>query len=152
MLGWGCTNNEAEYAAAIAGVQEANQWLGPKALRTDSQLVAYQVSGQYQVRSARIRPYHARLLTALTTDWTVQWVPREENEAADLQSRLAVWDALHKWPLRGILLDGPEAERRALEALATTGELSGAGYYQASGHAQSTLEQAFARNPSGSGA
>lgn len=104
--GWGvvargpeATNNVAEYHALI----EALEWLlaaghegEPVEIRSDSQLVVRQLSGEYAVRSGRIRPLYkrARRLLSRFRDIRLRWVPREENEEADLLSRRAYAEAL----------------------------------------------------------
>src|SRR5512136_1787732 len=54
------TNNQAEYTALITALEEAKR-LGAEhvSIRTDSQLVAEQVRGNYKVRNANIRPLFA---------------------------------------------------------------------------------------------
>lgn len=82
------TNNVAEYGGLIMALS----WLLKAGLRCapvrcfgDSQLVVRQLSGEYDVRSERIAPLHQKLkrLTVQFPDLTVDWIPREENTAAD---------------------------------------------------------------------
>ncbi|MFH1381550.1 MAG: ribonuclease HI family protein [Chloroflexota bacterium] len=51
------TNNQAEYRAIIAALQKALE-LGARQveLRSDSQLIVCQVSGEYRVKTASLRP------------------------------------------------------------------------------------------------
>ncbi len=104
--GWGvaargadATDNVAEYRAVI----EALQWLlaagrknEPVELRSDSQLVIRQLTGEYAVRSDRVRPLYrrARRLLGQFRDIRLRWVPREENEEADALSRRAYAEVL----------------------------------------------------------
>jgi ribonuclease HI len=80
------TNNGAEYRALLLGIERARE-LGARELVivNDSQLVARQLSGEYRVKSADLRPLHERALGALDRfdRWTVRSVPRAENEIAD---------------------------------------------------------------------
>jgi ribonuclease HI len=80
------TNNAAEYQALLVGLERARS-LGARevALVNDSQLVARQLTGEYRVKSADLRPLHTRALAALRAfdRWTVRSVPRAENEIAD---------------------------------------------------------------------
>jgi ribonuclease HI len=80
------TNNVAEYRALLLGLERACS-LGARevALVNDSQLVARQLTGEYRVKSADLRPLHERALAALRVfdRWTVRSVPRAENEIAD---------------------------------------------------------------------
>src|SRR5881409_167060 len=57
------TNNDAEYRAAIAGL-EAALALGARhvELRMDSELVVRQLLGHYRVRNPRLKPLFGRLL------------------------------------------------------------------------------------------
>lgn len=110
--GWGevargpdATNNLAEYRAVIAALE----WLlgrglaaEPVLVRSDSQLVIRQVQGRYRVRCERIRPLWQRVreLGAEFAHLEFEWVPREQNEEADLLSRRAYAEALAKgWGL-----------------------------------------------------
>jgi ribonuclease HI len=51
----------------------------------DSELVARQLTGEYRVKSADLRPLHERALDALRRldRWSVRSVPRLENDVAD---------------------------------------------------------------------
>jgi ribonuclease HI len=85
------TNNLAEYTAALKALEwAAESGLVGLTLRTDSQLVAYQVTGAWQCRAANLWPFLAdlRALVAVT-DARVEWVPREQNAKADELSRQA---------------------------------------------------------------
>jgi ribonuclease HI len=84
----------AEYTALIEGLQAALEWHDAGELvevRGDSQLAIRQMKGEYQVKSARIRPLHrkARELARQIGRVTWRWVPREQNEEADALSREA---------------------------------------------------------------
>jgi ribonuclease HI len=80
------TNNEAEYRALLLGIERARA-LGARRLEivNDSQLVARQLSGQYRVKSAGLRPLHEQARAALDEfdHWSIRSVPRTENEVAD---------------------------------------------------------------------
>ncbi len=80
------TNNVAEYRALLRGLERA-QALGASEVEVvgDSELVAKQVTGQYKVKHAGLRPLHAEALRALTAfdSWRVRTVPRAQNAAAD---------------------------------------------------------------------
>jgi ribonuclease HI len=80
------TNNQAEYEGAIYALELAAQ-LGARrvVLRTDSELVARQLTGDYKVKNEGLKPYHARA-RELMSDFervTVTHVPRAENKIAD---------------------------------------------------------------------
>lgn len=80
------TNNVAEYRALLRGLERARA-LGADEVEVvgDSELVAKQVSGQYKVKHAGLRPLHAEALRALAgfTRWQVRTVPRAQNADAD---------------------------------------------------------------------
>ena len=80
------TNNVAEYRALIRGLAEAGA-LGAEhiRLRTDSQLVFFQLKGDYAVRHPNMKPLHEEALGLLKSFKRVEFkvVPREENKEAD---------------------------------------------------------------------
>jgi ribonuclease HI len=80
------TNNAAEYRALLLGLEKAGA-LGARevAIVNDSQLVARQLSGEYKVKSADLRPLHQQAMKALRgfDRWSIRSVPRAENELAD---------------------------------------------------------------------
>ncbi|MGI8872169.1 MAG: ribonuclease HI family protein [Candidatus Limnocylindria bacterium] len=87
------TNNYAEWTAVEAALEEALR-LGATHvdLRMDSQLVARQITGQYRVRHADLKPIHARVMRLLSrfSGYTVGHVPRELNRDADRLSNVAI--------------------------------------------------------------
>jgi ribonuclease HI len=80
------TNNEAEYQAAVAGL-EAALALGARrvSLRMDSELVVRQLEFKYKVRNARLQPFFNRLLELRRQfeSFDVEAVPRAMNKRAD---------------------------------------------------------------------
>lgn len=80
------TNNVAEYRALLLGLERARE-LGAAEVDVvnDSELVARQVQGAYKVKSADLKPLHARAMELLAGfgAWTIGSVPRAENAAAD---------------------------------------------------------------------
>ena len=86
------TNNTAEYEALLACLQ-IDQDLGAKKVKifTDSQLVASQVTGEYQVREEHLQEYVQLVLEKMKEFETVEvtHVPREQNTRADILSKLA---------------------------------------------------------------
>lgn len=80
------TNNEAEYAALLLGLSEA-QRIGASrvSVHADSELVIKQLNGVYRVKHPVMRQRHQeamRLLASFET-WTAVHVPRERNTEAD---------------------------------------------------------------------
>ena len=87
------TNNFAEWTAVEAALAEARR-LGATAvdLRTDSELVARQITGRYRVKHPDLKPIHARVMAMLGAfaTYTVAHVPRERNREADRLSNVAI--------------------------------------------------------------
>lgn len=91
------TNNVAEYCALIM-VLEASRPLGYQRVKahTDSQLVAYQMSGEYRVKHAGLKPLAARARALLDEyrDVEVQYIPREKNTECDALANKAIDEGL----------------------------------------------------------
>lgn len=107
-VGANATNNVAEYAAVIDALKTLracvpNGWTGPPEelrIETDSQLVVRQLNGQYAVNSPRLFPLvqKVRALVKSYAKVVFHWIPREQNKAADLLSRIAY---VKYWRQRG---------------------------------------------------
>ena len=80
------TNNVAEYRGLLLGLRRARE-LGATEVEVvnDSELVARQVTGEYRVKHAAMKPLHAQALAALNAfeSWSIRSVPRAQNAAAD---------------------------------------------------------------------
>ena len=80
------TNNVAEYTALIRGLKEAKE-LGAESIkvRTDSELLFYQLKGEYKVKHPNMKPLHEEAAGLLKSFQKVECkvVPREENKEAD---------------------------------------------------------------------
>lgn len=80
------TNNTAEYSALIYALQEALS-LGARrvSVKTDSQLMARQFTGEYQVKEPHVKLLHriVKRLAVYFDQCTVTHIPREENREAD---------------------------------------------------------------------
>lgn len=87
------TNNIAEYAGLIFAMQKALS-LGLKELeiRTDSELLARQWSGEYKIKeeSLKLLNVFVRNLKGYFTSVSVKHVPREQNKLADAQANRAL--------------------------------------------------------------
>ncbi len=87
------TNNVAEYYALIAALDYAVA-KGIRRLRvhSDSQLIVNQMKGLYKVKHPDLRPLHerAKKQAAGLEAFTIQYVPREENRAADAAANAAL--------------------------------------------------------------
>ncbi len=90
------TNNMAEYEALVRGLRKARDGGATEVVvRTDSELIARQMSGQYRVKNEGLRPYYeeARVLASAFGHFAIRHIPREENRLAD---RLAKNGSLKK--------------------------------------------------------
>ena len=80
------TNNVAEYRALIAGLgAAARRGVQRLTVCMDSELVVRQMSGEYRVKNAGLKPLHAAAARAALEFERVRYVavPREENARAD---------------------------------------------------------------------
>lgn len=93
------TNNWAEYEAVIIGLQEAKKMFGKKLadmeveVRMDSELVARQLSGKYQIKEETLFPQFIKIWNMRVKDiphmkFTHVW--REENKEADRMANEAM--------------------------------------------------------------
>ncbi|MHB1417203.1 MAG: ribonuclease HI family protein [Chloroflexota bacterium] len=93
------TNNEAEYRALIAGLERAKTLpAGELDIRLDSELVVFQLTGRYRVRTPHLVPLHERARTLLSafSKVTVRHVPRRENARSDQLANLALDEAARR--------------------------------------------------------
>ncbi len=80
------TNNVAEYNALIEGLKMALEEGADEILvRSDSELMVRQVSGDYRVKNEGLLPLfvQARRLLLRFKRWRIEYVPREQNRRAD---------------------------------------------------------------------
>jgi len=87
------TNNQAEYRAIIAALEEATR-LGAREvdIRSDSQLVVKQISGGYRVRKPALKPLYHRVkqLQRQLQGFTITYSPRQQNTEAHNLAHLAL--------------------------------------------------------------
>ncbi|MDD5339144.1 MAG: ribonuclease HI family protein [Dehalococcoidales bacterium] len=80
------TNNQAEYQAIIAGLEKA-VGLGAKSaeVKSDSELVVNQINGRYKIKNTGLRPLYQKVvqLTGQLESFSISYIPREQNKAAD---------------------------------------------------------------------
>ena len=80
------TNNVAEYLALVYALQEAlQQGYTTLTVKTDSELLARQINGQYKVRDERLRLFHG-LVVHLIRGFhrcVIEHIPRTQNTLAD---------------------------------------------------------------------
>ncbi len=122
--GRGMTNNVAEYTAVIEAMRRLldTHIQGEQVVvKTDSQLVVHQLTGQWAVKAPTLRPLYrqAARLSRQLGRVRFRWIPREQNEEADALS-VAAYVA--------------EQERKRWErAASVTLEKVGAGQFVANG-------------------
>ncbi len=84
-IGW-ATNNQAEYIAIIAALEEAVRLgAGQVELNSDSELVVRQINGRYRVKKDTLRPLYENVmqLKSRLESFNIKHVPRERNREAD---------------------------------------------------------------------
>lgn len=87
------TNNQAEYAAFIWGLENvAALGYSNVTVMADSELLVKQINGQYRVKNEGLKPLFKRAITLLRTFPThrVTHIRREFNEAADAMANEAM--------------------------------------------------------------
>ncbi|MEX1142125.1 MAG: ribonuclease HI family protein [Thermoleophilaceae bacterium] len=91
------TNNVAEYRALLLGLELARD-LGASEVEVvnDSELIAKQISGEYRVKHAGLKPLYLEAMESLRgfDRWQVRSVRREANERADALVNAALDEAL----------------------------------------------------------
>ncbi len=95
------TNNEAEYLAALLGLELAQQVSAKHVeIVSDSQVLVWQMNGQSLVHSQRLKPLHAQMCQAAGYFSSVRFrhVPREENQLADALATEALMGRLARMP------------------------------------------------------
>ena len=93
------TNNVAAYLALIYALQEAiRHGYSSITVKTDSELLARQISGRYKVRHPQLRLFHdlARYLMRNFRACQIEHIPREQNALADRLAGAAVKDHQQK--------------------------------------------------------
>ena len=87
------TNNQAEYRAVIAALEEAIR-LGMDSIevKSDSELVVKQINGRYRVKNAALKPLQqqVRQLQSYFQSFAIANIPRRQNVEADKLSNTAL--------------------------------------------------------------
>lgn len=97
------TNNVAEYTALVKALQwllENNLSSTKVEIKSDSQLIVNQLTGDYKVKSKRIMSLYKQVLILKSKfqDIQIKWVPREKNREADRLTNKAYNRALQEHP------------------------------------------------------
>ncbi|XP_058772207.1 uncharacterized protein LOC131646052 [Vicia villosa] len=91
VLSFTMSNNQAEYEAFLAGLRLAED-VGAREVKiyTDSQLVASQISGDYQAKNGVLVEYLTLIKDKMKifAKAEVEYIPREHNSRADVLSKL----------------------------------------------------------------
>ena len=80
------TNNNAEYNALIAGLEEIRSLGGDEVIvNLDSELVVKQLNGEYRVKNREIKPLFEEAIGALKKfrSFEIRRIDRSENKEAD---------------------------------------------------------------------
>ncbi|XP_073270718.1 uncharacterized protein [Primulina huaijiensis] len=104
-LDFRASNNEAEYEAVLVGLRAARQVEAARVhIFSDSQLVAHQMNGTYDIKNERLVEYVKAVEAAreLFTELVFKQIPREENEGADSLAKMA--SSLHNWKSRDMVV------------------------------------------------
>ncbi|MBN2464482.1 ribonuclease HI family protein [candidate division WOR-3 bacterium] len=86
------TNNQAEYEGLLCALAEIRGLTtGLVAIRTDSELLYYQMAGRYKVKNPGLKVLHAkaRELAAALPNVSIELVRREENKETDKLAKAA---------------------------------------------------------------
>ncbi len=97
------TNNEAEYQALLLGLETIKKLVGKEKTREteiearlDSELVAKQLNGEYQIKEASLQPLFIKVWNQRVAHFpklTFQHIPREQNRRADELANQAMDEA-----------------------------------------------------------
>ena len=86
------TNNQAEYEGLLCALHESCG-LGPRrvVVRTDSELLYYQMAGRYKVKNPELKVLHsaARELALALPNVSIELVRREQNKETDRLAKAA---------------------------------------------------------------
>ena len=87
------TNNQAEYRAIIAALENAIRLGVTKVdIRSDSELAVRQINGQYRVKEVSLKPLHQQVkqLQNQFEGFTITHIQREQNTEADSLANAAL--------------------------------------------------------------
>ncbi|XP_073138613.1 uncharacterized protein [Henckelia pumila] len=99
------SKNEAEYEAVLIGLRAARKVGAARVhLYSDSELVAQQVNGSYEVKSEKLKEYMKAIEEArgFFDEVIFEQIPREKNDKADSLAKMA--SSLHSWMTREVVV------------------------------------------------
>ena len=86
------TNNQAEYEGLLCALSES-RGLGawPVVIRTDSELLYYQMAGKYKVKNPELKLLHSKALemALVLPNVNIELVRREQNKETDKLAKAA---------------------------------------------------------------
>ncbi|XP_073017818.1 uncharacterized protein [Primulina eburnea] len=103
-LDFRASNNEAEYEAVLAGLRAPRNVGATRVLIfSDSQLVAQQMKGMYDVKDEKLIEYDREVdrVREKFTEITFEQIPRKENEKADALAKMA--GTMGSWKNRDVV-------------------------------------------------
>jgi ribonuclease HI len=86
------TNNQAEYEGLLCALSESRELgNGPVVIRTDSELVYYQMAGRYKVKNPELKTLHSKAdgLKRELPNVSIELVRREQNRETDKLAKAA---------------------------------------------------------------
>jgi len=87
------TNNQAEYRAVIAALEEAIKLGATEAdIYLDSELIVKQINGKYRVKRPTLKPLYQQVkeLQSRFESFTIADIPRQQNKEADKLAHIAL--------------------------------------------------------------
>jgi ribonuclease HI len=80
------TNNQAEYRAIVAALEEAIRFGARRVdIKMDSELVVKQINGEYRVKKVTLKPLYRQVkrMQGSLGSFTITHIPRWQNSEAD---------------------------------------------------------------------
>ncbi|XP_057746654.1 uncharacterized protein LOC130965914 [Arachis stenosperma] len=115
------SNNQAEYEALIARLKLAHTMgITQLSIKCDSLLVVQQITGNFQVKDPLLEKYNAIVnnLIGGFQNFNISHIPREQNDKADILSKLATTRSQTKTPtLSQLTLDEPSVMLTAISSI-----------------------------------
>jgi probable phosphoglycerate mutase len=107
------TNNDAEYRGVLLALHDLREYPDAEMaiFRSDSQLIVNQIAGVWKCRHPNMRAYLKEILQLISDSLitiSFEWIPREENKAADWLCT----HALYKGPKTNVWESMPAQVRR----------------------------------------
>jgi ribonuclease HI len=110
------TNNQAEYAGLIVGLQKAKE-LGIKEvqIKGDSQLIVNQLNGKASANKLKEQYEKAKSLLNDFEKVSVEWIPREDNHLADRAANDCITEYLKEKSTQATQTETVDSQKRSLQ-------------------------------------